>query len=65
MPSVSEEFLAWLRGVMIPEVAPFASLTGETAIKQVAFAQGILFLKAKIVEGQKKNQEGANFASPT
>jgi hypothetical protein len=57
MPAVSEEFIAWLRRVPIPNVFPFETQTGEQALKQMGLSQGVLILKTKIYLHHKSNQE--------
>lgn len=47
-PLVSEEFMAALKALPIPEMFPFNTCTGEQALKQWGFAQGVLFVKAMI-----------------
>lgn len=56
MPAVSEEFIAWLKAQAIPEIFPFSSMTGEDALKQMGYSQGVLFLKALIIQQHKVNQ---------
>lgn len=56
MPYVSEEFMSWLRGVMIPEIVPFDGMTAEGALKQQSFSNGILFLKTLIYREHERNK---------
>lgn len=60
MPAVSDEFIAWVRSVQIPELHGLSTLTGEQALKQVSYSHGVLFLKALIRQGHEanKNTEG-------
>lgn len=58
MPHISDEFMLWLRGVMIPSrFGSLEAMTAEGALKQVAFAEGVLWLKAVIftARDQAKN----------
>lgn len=57
MPGVSPEFMAWLRGVMIPEIVAFSAMGPNEALKQVAFANGMLWLKAIIYQAHAENQK--------
>lgn len=53
MPAVSDEFMVWLRAQPIPEVAPFSTLDGDGALKQLGVAQGVLYLKQVIFDQHK------------
>lgn len=57
MPNVSAEFMTWLRGVMIPEIVPFSTMGPNEALKQVAFGNGMLWLKAVIYQAHAENQK--------
>lgn len=57
MPAVSPEFMAWIRKVMIQELHSFSTMTPDQALKQIAFANGILWLKALIYQGNEANRQ--------
>lgn len=57
MPAVSADFMAWLRKVLIPELHSFSAMTPDEALKQIAYANGVLWLKAVIHAGNEANQK--------
>ena len=58
MPSVSPDFMEWLRKILIVDVTGtnMANMQPNDALKQVSFANGVLWLKAKIHEGNQQNE---------
>lgn len=65
MPAVSEEFITWLRGQMIPEIISFSSMDGDGALKQIGYSHGILYVKSLILQQHRLNQNTAGMKSVT
>lgn len=58
MPAVSPKFMEWLKRQPIPDISgtTLQTMQPNDALKQMAFNQGVLWLKAKIQAENEKNQ---------
>lgn len=57
MPSVSDDLLRWLDHVQPPVICPFSDhMTPDDALRQVCFANGVLWLRNKIKQENEKNR---------
>lgn len=51
--------MAALKALPIPEMFPFATCTGEQALKQWGFAQGVLYVKSMIHQAHEQHRKAA------